>query len=255
MTLKKLFRSNRRQFLTVISVIIVLYVFAGAGIFSYFHSSDVVSNRFAGKSGSVTIYEPLWNTKGEAMAKKCEPGMLIPKNPFGTNNGGKNIYVRLKMTVELEKYEGELQGTDTGDGEIGIPSDEKRLSAIINSIRLKDKTTPFLSLDTSGNIKDWKITSQSTSNGNFIPDKNNYSDGNTLVFYFYYTGGDPDNKMKLLKPGESTEELFGFLDIPVYKKDYLGVFDQKYSITLKAEAIDAGKGVMTAEEAMIKFDE
>ena len=239
MTLKKLFRSNRRQFLTVISVIIVLYVFAGAGIFSYFHSSDVVSNRFAGKSGSVTIYEPLWNTKGEAMAKKCEPGMLIPKNPFGTNNGGKNIYVRLKMTVELEKYEGELQGTDTDDGEIGIPSDEKRLSAIINSIRLKDKTTPYFLFDVK--IKRGL--------------KNNYSDGNTLVFYFYYTGGDPDNKMKLLKPGESTEELFGFLDIPVYKKDYLGVFDQKYSITLKAEAIDAGKGVMTAEEAMIKFDE
>jgi hypothetical protein len=58
--------------------------------------------------------------------------------------------------------------------------------------------------------------------------------------------------MKLVKPQESTKELFNHIDIPVYKKDYFGVFDQPYNITLEAEGVPASNypNGLTAAEAM-----
>jgi hypothetical protein len=71
------------------------------------------------------------------------------------------------------------------------------------------------------------------------------------VYYFYYTGENSDT-MKLVKPQESTKELFNHIDIPVYKKDYFGVFDQPYNITLEAEGVPASNypNGLTAAEAM-----
>ena len=57
--------------------------------------------------------------------------------------------------------------------------------------------------------------------------------------------------MKIVKPKESTKELFDHIDIPIYKKDYLGVFDQPYDIILEAEGIPAANypDGLTVDEA------
>jgi hypothetical protein len=43
--------------------------------------------------------------------------------------------------------------------------------------------------------------------------------------------------MRIVKPQEETAELFDQLEIPVLKKDYLGVFDQSYIINIEAQAV------------------
>lgn len=238
--IKEVFQKNKRQKLTLLSALFVLYALEFVGVFSYFRGSDVVTNRFNAKHGSVTIQEPLWNGTGESMARDSEPGMHIPKNPSGVNNGQMNLYIRIKMTIKLEKYSGNLTGSDQNDGDVGIPSDEKRLKSIVNAIRL-DNGENFITLNTNGNIKDWTI--EKCNNKNFTYDPDNMSDTNDeLVFYFYYTAGDTngnDSVMRMVYPESATAELFQYVEIPIYKKDYLGVFDQKYYIVLQAEGIPA----------------
>lgn len=249
--MKEVFQKNKRQKLTLLSALFVLYALEFAGVFSYFNGSDVVTNRFNAKHGSVTIQEPLWNSNGESMAKASEPGMHIPKNPSGVNNGQINLYIRIKMTVKLEQYSGNLTGTDQSEGDVGIPSDEKRLKSIVNAIKL-DNGENFITLNTEGNIKDWKI--EKCNNANFTYETDNKSDEhNELAFCFYYTAGDTngnDSVMHTVYPENTTAELFQYLEIPIYKKDYLGVFDQKYYILLQAEGIPAQsfKNAPTIEE-------
>lgn len=78
------------------------------------------------------------------------------------------------------------------------------------------------------------------------------------VYYFYYTNGKKSDEnadmMEIVKPNESTKELFNHIDIPIYKKDYLGVFDQPFNITLEAEGIPVGsETTLTVEAAKIHF--
>lgn len=238
--IKESFKKNKRQKLTLIFALFVLYTLEFAGVFSYFHGSDVVTNRFNAQHGSVTIQEPLWDSNGASMAKASEPGMHIPKNPSGVNNGQMNLYIRIKMTVKLEEYSGNLTGTDQNDGDVGIPSNEKRLKSIVNAIKLDDGEN-FITLNTTGNIQDWKIEKCNNNNFTYEPDNMSNAD-DELVFYFYYTAGDTngsDSVMHMVCPENTTAELFQYLEIPIYKKDYLGVFDQKYYILLQAEGIPA----------------
>ena len=44
-------------------------------------------------------------------------------------------------------------------------------------------------------------------------------------------------QMAVLKPGVGTPKLFSGLVCPIYKKDYLTVFDQSYTINVYAEGI------------------
>jgi hypothetical protein len=60
------------------------------------------------------------------------------------------------------------------------------------------------------------------------------------VFYFYYVNkpkNGENSEMRIVKPQEETAELFDQLEIPVLKKDYLGVFDQNYIINIEAQAV------------------
>lgn len=265
--LEKFLKKNRRQKLVLVSVAFFAYVLLLTGIFSYLRGKDSVTNKLTAVNGSVTLLEPMWDNQGQFMARASEPGMIIPKNPYGYNNGDIDLFIRIKMTIELEEYDdtiNNLTGTDTEDGEVRIPTDAKRLEKIVDAVMLGDGAGAeadyrFITLDTTGeSVSEWKINS--CSNDKFVFDAVNYSGNGTdkdkkLVFYFYYTNGDTDGKMCAVSPGGSTDELFQYIDIPIYKKDYLGIFDQKYDISLKAEGIpvDGNEG-LTASGAPAAFE-
>ena len=258
--MQKLLGKNKRQKLTIAAVAFILYVLALSGIFSYFQGSDAVTNTLRSvitqnndEEGSVTIQEPRWVASGKDMAEKIEPGMQIDKDPSGVNDGGIDLYVRLKMTVSFEEYAGALKknasaltSEEIQNGEIGIPSDDDRMKAIINAVKLVDQgvASPFLMMSGS----DWIC-----QNPSFFCEPGTSAE-RSYVFYFYYKDSATGN-MKSVPPNGSTAELFQRVDIPIYKREYLGVFDQPFTITVQAEGIPVGSDTsMTVEQARNRFE-
>ena len=235
--LKKAVIGNWRQTLTTAVPVFIVYIIMLTGIFSYFHSEDVVTNRLDAKTGAVTIQEPAWDHTGQYKARASEPGMKIKKDPSGYNNGKVNLFIRLKMTINVDSYTAK---NDTYA--VDFPDDKaKRVAAILDAIKLKNGDQFLNEAKTA------------TNNTNFIMDTAEES-GKT-VYYFYYTGGSAEQKMAVVKPAESTEALFDHLDLPIYKKDYLGVFDQPYGIILEAEGIPSAnyQNGLTAAAAKAEF--
>ena len=245
----KMFHGNKRQMITVGAALFIVYVLLLSGIFSYFHSEDAVTNRLDAKSGAVTIQEPAWDSTGQYKAKASEPGMKIEKDPSGYNNGQVDLFIRLKMTIDLKSFD-ETGKTavyiqnykDNFDPDTNSTNDTRsarRLNSILNAIKLEDDSA--------------FINGTSTTNTNFIMDT--ATESGKTVYYFYYTGGNKNGEnadtMKIVKPKESTKELFDHIDIPIYKKDYLGIFDQPYDIILEAEGIPVANypNGLTVEEA------
>ena len=217
---RDVFSKRKRQKITILSAVFIVYVMLLSGIFAYFHSEDKVSNRLEAKNGSVTIQEPNWDSDGQYKAKAVEPGMTIEKDPSGINNGQIDVFIRLKMTVKADSY---TKKNDTYDSAFHY-TEAERVSAILAALKLAN-STPFLD-------------GTSTNNPDYIMDTATDEDDKT-VYYFYYTGGDAEQKMKAVKPNERTTDLFDHLDVPIYKKDYYGVFDQDFDIYLTAEGIPA----------------
>lgn len=235
---KGFFKKRRRQKITLLSALLIVYSVAAAGIFSYFHGSDRITNKLSAENGSLVVVENKWDITGKKMAEFLEPGMMIPKDPQAVNNTNMDLYIRLKMTVSFDPYSGNLtSGTDTDDGEIGVPSNKRRNRGVIGALRINNER--FIA-DTGEELADWIC-----NNTDFVfAEEAQDLDSNELVLYFYYTAGDKNNGedvMHIVKNGESTSRLFTSLEIPVYKHDYLGIFDQSYSIDIKAEAVPAGK--------------
>ncbi|MBE6863750.1 MAG: hypothetical protein E7495_04155 [Ruminococcus flavefaciens] len=227
----KLLHDRKRQLITAAAAFFIVYVLLMSGIFSYFHSKDSVTNRMNAKGGSVTIYEPSWDSSGQFKAKASEPGMKIEKDPYGYNNGQSDVFIRLKMTIDTSNYTAKNETYA-----VNFPDDKsKRTAAILSAIKLENG--------------DPLINGTVTNNPDFIMSA--VVENEKTVYYFYYTGENSDT-MKLVKPQESTKELFNHIDIPVYKKDYFGVFDQPYNITLEAEGVPASNypNGLTAAEAM-----
>lgn len=233
----KMFHGNKRQMITVGAALFIVYVLLLSGIFSYFHSEDAITNRLDAKSGAVTIQEPAWDSTGQYKAKASEPGMKIEKDPSGYNNGQVDLFIRLKMTIDASSY---TKKNDTYDKSYRY-SEGYRINAILDQIKLANNNS-FLNAERTA-----------TTNTNFIMDTP--KENGKTVYYFYYTGGNKNGEnadtMKIVKPKESTKELFDHIDIPIYKKDYLGVFDQPYDIILEAEGIPAANypNGLTVEEA------
>ena len=71
----KLLHDRKRQLITAAAAFFIVYVLLMSGIFSYFHSKDSVTNRMNAKGGSVTIYEPSWDSSGQFRAKASRPSM------------------------------------------------------------------------------------------------------------------------------------------------------------------------------------
>lgn len=189
-------------------------------IFSYSRSSETAGNKLTVSRGAVQIKEPNWDDFGQKMAKHSEPGMLIPKNPYAVNDGNVDLYIRLKMTIDTSSYT-----PKNTTYEANFPDNEaKRVAAILKAIKLEDNSA--------------LINDTSTNNPNFIMDTP--EENGKTVYYFYYVENNTTT-MKSVSPGGQTAELFSYLEIPIYKKDYLGVFDQKFDIILEAEGIPVGK--------------
>lgn len=269
-SINRLFHGNKRQMLTAIALLLIVYVLLLAGIFSYFHSEDTVTNRLSAKNGSVTVQEADWDKTGQFKASASEPGMKIEKDPSGYNDGQVDLYIRLKMTIELESLtadEEALKTTEyynkflTEDNDVRKNNDIRRLKNIAENIKYVsgDNAEQFIELDTSNAyVKNWTITDCSNSYFKFDP-VNQSVDNDKLVFYFYYTNGQKDSEghdlMCRVAPCESTMELFQRVDIPEYKKDYLGVFDLPYRITVRAEGIPVGNNAeMLVDDAKAEFE-
>ncbi|MCR5600166.1 MAG: hypothetical protein K6G33_05430 [Ruminococcus sp.] len=250
------FHKRKRQKITVIAALLIVYSVASAGIFSYFHGSDQVTNRFSAEksAASVTVSEPLWTARGQKMAGAMEAGMVIPKDPKGLNNGDEELYIRLKMTIELDPISGNLtSGTDNAStGELGIPTNERRNKGILDAIKINEAS---LFTNTGAALDSWGC-----SHGDYVwTEEGQDLSGDMLVFYFYYTAGEKkgeDDIMKLVMPGESTTELFTTIELPVYKHEFLGVFDQSFRINIQAEAVPASNytEAPTVEEIITYFN-
>lgn len=220
---QKIRRSSKRQKLTMLFAVFIVYIMLLSGIFAYFQSKDEVTNRLTAPNGAVDIQEPLWDNKGQYKAKVSEPGMTIEKNPSGVNTGQVDVYIRLVMTVDASTFKSKNSTYDT----TYRYEESERVSRILDAIELANDES-FLN-----------AARTVTQNKDFIMDtKTDTSTGKT-TYYFYYTGGDTEQKMKVVKPGERTVDLFDHIDIPIYKKDYFGVFDQPYDIILTAEGVPA----------------
>ena len=255
--IRRLFHGSKRQMLTAVSAAFIVYVLLLAGIFSYFHSEDTVTNRLDAKSGAVSLLEPAWDSVGQYKARAAEPGMKIEKDPSGVNTGQVDLFIRLKMTVTLGNFDetGKTQNYIDNYKDDNVPdtngvNDERakrRLDSILKAIRLAGSPdTEFLTWDDT-NSK-WVC-----NNSNFYFETVNDTTTGETTYYFYYTGGE--SSMKRVKPLESTAKLFDYLEMPIYKKDWFGVFDQKYEITLTAEGIPAGNypDGLTADAAKDEF--
>ncbi len=240
--LHRIFHGSKRQKITAAAAFFIVYILLLSGIFSYFHSQDSATNRMDGKSGDILLLEPEWDRTGESMAQASEPGMMIPKDPYAMNNGQVDEYIRLRMTVVPRTF---VPGNDTYNSNYDDTNDPqlagRRLNLILDSITMNNGTPstdddlPLFDMDTTGEPHTWTITK--CNNENYILDIVTDTDG-TVCYDFYFTGGDAEN-MKIVSPGDPTDKLFDYISIPIYKKDYLGVFDQKYDITLVAQGIPA----------------
>ena len=242
-SLNRLFHGNKRQMLTAAALVFIVYVLLLAGIFSYYHSEDAVTNKYIAKNTSVKLLEPEWDAVGQNKAKASEPGMLIPKNPYAKNEGHNNLYIRLKMTVSLGRFDSSGR---TPEYAADFDNNDRRLNSILNAIKMLNgnTTSPLFGFDNpSAQIENWTLKDECYNLDYYMENKGKriLNDGTTeQVFYFYYVN-KPKNgenyEMRIVKPQEETAELFDQLEIPVLKKDYLGVFDQSYIINIEAQAV------------------
>lgn len=249
----RLFHGNKRQMLTAAALFFIVYVLLLAGIFSYFHSEDAVTNKYIAQNAAVRLLEPEWDDVGQNKAKASEPGMTIPKNPYARNEGQNNLYIRMKMTLTLGRFDGSGRYPEY---ESDFNNNTRRINSILNVIKMKNgnTTSPLFSWEpNSVDIENRSLKSDCNNDDYYMENMGirTLNDGTTeQVFYFYYinrTKTGESSEMRVVKPQEETAELFHQLEIPVLKKDYLGVFDQSYNISIEAQAVT----VNPAESAAI----
>ncbi|WP_295094761.1 hypothetical protein [Ruminococcus sp.] len=241
-SVKRSVRSRKRQLITVAFLAFIVYVLLLSGIFSYFHSEDLVTNRYKAQNTAVRLLEPEWDSVGMNKAKASEPGMVIPKDPYAKNEGQNNLYIRLKMTVSLGRFDASGRYPEYA---ADFNNDKRRLNSILNAIEMKNENTIsklFGWNNQNDSIENWTLK-ECYNKDYYMEDQGSrtLNDGTTeQVFYFYYVNGKEngeDSEMRVVEPQKSTTELFDQLQIPVLKKDYLGVFDQNYNIAIEAQAV------------------
>ncbi len=210
---------------------------------AYFVSSDTVTNRLNAQHPSVELLEPKWYSDGMNLANASEPGMLIDKNPYARNNGKIDIYVRIKMQLSVIRSQNQnlaSPATPENPNEIYQLSAEQVRDRILQAIRMKDHSTPLIT-DIKSNseieICHNMFQCDMTDICDYAVEKS--EEENTYYFYFVKRAlsSVEDSELIVLHPDECSAELFNYIDIPILKKEYLGVFDQDYQIILTAEAV------------------
>jgi hypothetical protein len=172
-----------------------------------FADKDTVTNRQRSSMADITLIEPNWLATGQKKAKKLEPGMTIEKDPQVVNDGEAGVYIRMQVQI-----------TDASGNQLATDSD--RYQAILASVYCKGDSEAVTLLKKT----DDGLVSQ---NPNFI-----YKDG-----WFYYQ--TKENKYIVLKSGETTPTLFDYLQVPVLKSEYNGIFDSDFNINVIAQAVAA----------------
>lgn len=230
---KRIDRSSReRQKLVLAALLLLIVLLTMTRVLSYFHSEDTATNRMEGKNGSVAIHEPAWDAEGQKMARASEPGMEIPKNPYGLNDSEINLYIRLRMTVENGAF---VSKNSDYDAQFHY-DDAEREAAVLKAVKLADGTA-LLNADRT-----------ETNNTAFYMET--VTENGRTVYDFYYTAGGEN--LASVAPDGTTAELFHSLLIPYYKSEYFGVFDQPYTIQVVAEGIPVSQfpdGVKAADAA------
>lgn len=262
---KALFGKGKRKKLTAVSAVFVAHILLFAGMFSYFHSEDSVTNTLEAKNICVKLLEPNWDLTGRLKAAAMEPGMTIPKNPYAKNDGQSNLFVRIKMTVVLDNFNTEGKSNEYTRE---FKSNDRRKNVILDAIQMNTDPAvdaPLFKWTTAPTAENWmKDGELDVSDCNHASYYMEYdaaastaeADDSSAkyVFYFYYITGTKNGESSLLKAvpsGGETPELFSQLAVPVYKQDWLGVFDQKFDITLEAQGIpaDADTAAVSAKKA------
>ncbi|MBR6418703.1 MAG: hypothetical protein IKS42_00040 [Oscillospiraceae bacterium] len=253
LSLRRLLRKDDRRKLLIALLFLLAVILLTKGMFALLHSTDSSTNRFKSTNlGNIVLLEPTWDSTGHDMAMTAEPGMVIPKDPYAVNDSQLNMYIRLKFTVKLGEFD-DSDKTEKYKEEFNADTDERdqrRLRGILSAI-MQEEGTAFVSAETSAaQTEDWTVLSLNPA---FAADPQNYGEADDeLVYYFYYIA-DTGN-MAVTAPGAATPELFDHLVMPVYKKEWLGVFDQPYSITVAAEGLPVGsEDAMTVEQAIAAF--
>lgn len=167
---------------------------------AYFTSQDEVTNRHKSVSLEIALFEPNWQSEGKEMAKKLEPGMVIPKDPYLYNKSDADVYVRIKL--ELRDSADKL-----------IDASENRYQSIMNALYCDEAATKPLI-------------------------KNNISQSPDFYYYdgwFYYA--KEETGCLVLPPNGNTSKLFETLKVPVLKTAYNGIFDANFTINVIGQGI------------------
>lgn len=265
--------SRRRLMLLLVSFLI--YGIVISAIFAYYSAVDNVTNRISGKNIGLELYEPEWDAKGMFLAKKSEPGMVIPKDPYAKNTGELDEVVRLKLEIRLDESDAKLLSANnvyndnltSGEPMLTVADDTRRKIAILKAIMTSEDSyfmdiAPYEKQETKGN--NITVTGddgnryfvQYKGQGFLVEAVTSGINSEKFDLYFYYIGNNiiggtsgyeedenrepytrEDTVLEILTPRDTTPRLFTRLVYPIYKKDYLTIFDQGYDINVYAEGI------------------
>ena len=260
----------------VVGFALFVYFAALSFTFAWFTSKDHVTNRFFSESLGLELREPNWDSTGMLMATRMEPGMHIPKDPYAVNVGNLELVVRFRVTVRLDQSEYQLPQNPT-DGDMLFPANgTARKIAILRSLAGADGR-PFVTVEPlAGRIAEGNSVSVNGSDGNMyllrFTDTSTNDNGDQFSqflvevcddegseefdLYLYYIGDNPiggvgqyitdpqgmpytrdHTSLAVLPPDANTPKLFEKLVCPVYKKDYLTVFDRGFDVNVYVEGI------------------
>jgi hypothetical protein len=247
----------------LIAVVILILGLLGVWVtLAFFTSRDEVTNTQVSNAVEIELLEPLWDKGDFKKAQVYEPGMIIDKDPCVYVNGEADVYFRIKFTI-----------TDASGNDLSTFKDAKgnldttRYEAILNAIYCKvGSATDSSTADTTDDSAEAESKSEESSKTDSqdtttetIPAKDGYqkfydSDSkkyqNPAFYYnesdgwFYYGTYDQDNKKinyTVLKKGEVSPTLFDYIQIPILKSDYNGLFDSGFEIKIEAQAVSASE--------------
>ena len=266
-------RADKRHYirLSIILLLLMIYYLLLMCTFAFFVSTDQVTNRLFAKNIGLELYEPGWDGGGSDMAASFEPGMIIPKDPYAVNTGSADMVVRFKMEIRLDD-----STAGKGNELFHTANDTERKIALLRSV-VTDDGNSLLTIGKSGeqteNINHTFVRGDNGENyflqyrpshedsygnlyGDFLIEAAEGNGNETFDLYFYYIGQNPiggsgnytadpqgnsltpqQTQMSVLSPHMETPRLFSKIVCPIYKKDYLTIFDQGNTINISAEGI------------------
>jgi hypothetical protein len=246
----------------LIAVVILILGLLGVWVtLAFFTSRDEVTNTQVSNAVEIELLEPLWDKGDFKKAQVYEPGMIIDKDPCVYVNGEADVYFRIKFTI-TDANGKDLSTFQDADGKL----DTTRYEAILNAIYCKvGSATDSSTADTTDDYAEAESKSEESSKTDSqdtttetIPAKEGYqkfygSDGkyqNPAFYYnsddgwFYYGTYDKDSNeinYTVLKKGEVSPTLFDYIQIPILKSDYNGLFDSGFEIKIEAQAVSASE--------------